>query len=154
MAINITLLLLLLSYSMVASQSFMYMLALKQLQLGVNGHVYTEIRKRLDTYMRSNFTYVVYAALFSNLTLLILTFRNPGSLLFLMAAIAFMALLADTWLTLKRSLPINDRINTWSADSTPSDWEEYRFKWLRIFRYRQVANLTGFLALLVGAVFG
>lgn len=144
----------LLTYSIIVSQSFMYILALKDVQLNLQAGPYTEVRKLIDTSMRSNFKYVIYAALFFSLLLVILNIKNPGSLVFIAASIAFVALVADTLLTVKGNLPINDIINSWTADNIPANWADYRAKWFRIFQYRQVANITGFVSLLVAAVFG
>ena len=91
---------------------------------------------------------------FSNLMLVISTIKNPGSLVFITATIAFVALVADTLLTVKGNLPINDIINNWTADNIPANWADYRTKWFNIFQYRQIANITGFVSLLIGAVFG
>lgn len=154
MTTKIILLFTLLVYSIIVSQSFMYILALKDVQLGLDANSYTELRKLIDSSMRSNFKYVIYAALLANLGLAISTIRNPGSLLFITTAIAFAALILDTLLTVKGNLPINDVINTWSPDRYPSNWAEYRTKWLSIFQYRQIANITGFVSLLIGSVFG
>lgn len=154
MTTKIILLFTLLAYSIIVSQSFMYILALKDVQLSLDATSYTELRKLIDSSMRSTFKYVIYAALLANLVLVISTIRNPGSLLFITTAIAFAALILDTLLTVKGNLPVNDVINTWSADSYPSNWAEFRTKWLTIFQYRQIANITGFVALLIGSVFG
>lgn len=143
-----------LAYSMIVSQSFMYILALKDVQLQLDANAYTEFRKLIDISMRENFKYVVYVALLSSLALMLATIKNPGSLSFITSAIAFVALVVDTLLTVKGSLPINDVINTWTADSYPANWSEYRTKWLTVFQYRQLANITGFLSLLIGGVFG
>ena len=144
----------LLTYSVVVSQPFMYILALKRVQLNLEANAYIELRKRIDTSMRANFTYVVYAALATNLLWVLANIKNPGSLLFVTAAIAFVALVVDTLLTLKGNMPINAVINTWSADSYPENWADYRSKWLNLFQYRQIATIIGFVSLLIGAVFG
>ncbi|MEQ1678217.1 MAG: hypothetical protein ABL876_16050 [Chitinophagaceae bacterium] len=154
MAIQIVLLLTLLAYSIIVSQSFMYILTLKYSQLHLEAGPYIQLRKLTDTSMRSNFKYVIYAALLTNLTLVILTVKVPGSLLFITAVIAFIALVADTLLTVKGNLPVNDIINTWSPDKYPADWKEYRSRWFTIFQYRQIVSITGFLSLLTGVVFG
>ncbi len=154
MTTKIILVLTLLAYSIIVSQSFMYMLALKNVQLNLEVGSYTELRKLLDAAMRSSFKYVIYAALLANLLLVISTIKNPGSLLFITATIALVALITDTFITVKGSLPINDIINTWTPDNFPSNWAAYRTKWLNILQYRQIANLTGFVSLLIGAVFG
>jgi hypothetical protein len=155
MIVNIIFLVTLLAYSIIASQSFMYILALKEVQLKLGAASYTELRKLIDNSMRKNFKYVVYAALLFNLALVVIaTIKCPGSLLFITAAIAFVALVADILLTLKGNLPINDIINTWSPGNYPANWADYRKNWFHIFLYRQIANITGFLSLLIAAVFG
>ncbi len=154
MTTKIILLLTLFVYSMIVSQSFMYILALKNVQFKLDVNAYIQVRKLIDSSMRSNFKYVVYAALLGNLLLLVSTFESPGSVLSGAATIAFFALLVDTLLMLKGNLPINNIINTWEPDNAPTNWEEYRAKWFSIFQYRQIANILGFLSLLVGAVFG
>ena len=153
MATKIILLLTVIVYSIIAAQSFMYIIALKNTQNSMGAGSYIELRKLLDTNFRANFTIVVYAALILNLLLLIFTIKSPGSILFITAAIAFILLVVDVVLTLKGNLPINDIINTWTPEQYPSNWKEYRAKWLDIFQYRQLANITGFLSLLAGAVF-
>ena len=132
----------------------MYILSLKDVQFSLDANPYTELRKLLDTSMRSKFKYVIYAALVTNLVLLILTIQHPGSLLFIMATIAFVALITDTLLTVKGSLPINDIINTWTPTNYPANWADYRAQWFTVFRYRQMANIIGFICLLTGVVFG
>ncbi|MBL0357307.1 MAG: hypothetical protein IPP72_10675 [Chitinophagaceae bacterium] len=154
MITKIIFLLTLLTYGIIVSQSFMYILALKQVQLNLEANPYIELRKLIDAGMRSNFKYVIYAALLLNLTLMICRVKEPGSLLFITASIAFVTLVADTLLTVKGNLPINDIINTWAPDNYPSNWSEYRKKWFDVFQYRQIANITGFVSLLTGAVFG
>ncbi len=154
MTTKILLLLTILAYSMIVSQSFMYIFTLKYVSLQLNAGPYTELRKLIDFSMRANFKYAVYGALLLNLMLVISTMKNPGSLLFITCTIAFAALVCDTLLTVKASLPINDVINAWTPNSVPANWTEYRDKWLTIFQYRQIANILGFLSLLIGGVFG
>ncbi len=154
MIINIIFLLTLLSYSIIVSQAFMYILSLKNVQLKLQADSYTELRKLIDTSMRGNFKYVVYAALLFTPALVIVTSKTPGSLEFIMAVIAFVSLIADTVLTLKGNLLINDTINGWSPCTCPPNWADYRKKWFYIFQYRQLATITGFLCLLIAAVFG
>lgn len=142
------------SYSWVVSQSFMYVIALENVQLSMEAASYIELRQLLDTSFRANFKFVLVGALVSNLLLLIVTAREYKSVLFVTAAIAFIGLITDTLLTLKGNVPINDVINTWTAASHPADWHRTRAEWLTVFHCRQLANGTGFLALLAGLTFG
>jgi hypothetical protein len=154
MSNKIILLITLLAYSIIVSQSFMYILALKDVQLKLEFNTYTEIRKLIDLSMRANFKYAIYAALLGNLLLVMSNIKNPSSLIFITSTISLIALIADIFLTLKGSLPINDMINTWSSDNYPKNWSEIRMQWFNIFQYRQIANITGWISLLIGAVFG
>jgi phosphate starvation-inducible membrane PsiE len=144
----------LLAFAMIASQAFMYMLSLKQVQLNLGANSYIEIRKLIDISMRASFKYVIYVALLANVLLIIVTAKTPTSLVFISATIALVALVAEIVLTLKGNLPINDIINTWSVDNYPANWITLRDKWFTIFQYRQIASITGFVSLLIGAVFG
>lgn len=153
MATKITLLVTVLAYSFVVSQSFMYILALKNVQLNLEGGTYTTLRQLIDTNMRSTFKYVLYTAVIANIILLALNGKQAGSLLFITTAIALVALIADILITVKGNLPVNDIINSWSPDNFPSNWADYRDKWFRIFQYRQVINTLGFVSLLIGVTF-
>jgi hypothetical protein len=154
MGTNMIFLLTLLSYSIIVSQSFSYIISLKNVQLSFDAPSYIKFRKLTDTNFRAKYKYPVYAALLSNILLVILNIKNPSGLLFITATIAYAALLTDTVLTLKGNMPINNLINTWSVNNYPADWTDYRAKWLNIFQYRQIANIIGFVSLLIGAVFG
>lgn len=131
----------------------MYLIALKHVQINLGANSYIEIRKLLDVAMRNNYRYVLYIAVCANLSLLLVNVKNPGGIIFITATIAFIALIAEILLTLKGSLPINDVINKWSADNCPVDWTEYRRSWFRIFRYRELVSIAGFVSLLTGIVF-
>ncbi|MGB8190988.1 MAG: hypothetical protein WCF67_03670 [Chitinophagaceae bacterium] len=154
MATKIIFTITLLAYAMIASQAFMYILSLKQVQLNLGANSYTEIRKLTDASMRASFKYVIYTALLANLLLVIVAAKTPNSLVFISATIALIALIAEIMLTLKGNLPINDVINTWRVDNVPANWSTFREQWLTIFQYRQIASITGFVSLLIGAVFG
>lgn len=154
MATKIIFTITLLAYAMIASQAFMYILSLKQVQLSLGATAYTEIRKLIDLSMRASFKYVIYAALLANVLLVIATIKTPGSLVFIAATIALLALVAEITLTLKGNLPINDIINTWDANTIPANWETIRAKWFTVFQYRQIASITGFVSLVIAAIFG
>lgn len=153
MANKIMLLISLLSYSIVVSQPFMYMLALSYTQKNISAAGYTEMRKLIDTAMRNHFKYVLYTAVLATLALVVLNSGEPGGLMFATACIALIALVAEILLAVKGNVPINNIINTWPAGNPPAEWTIYRDKWLRILGYRGMATITGFVALLVSAIF-
>lgn len=154
MLVKIILALTLTLYAVIASQSFMYILALKPATLGLDANGYINLRKLIDAAMMANLKYVMYAALAANLLLVAFLMKTPGSLLFILAAFSLLMLVVDILVAVKGNVPINAIINTWSADNYPTNWTEYRDRWLQLFQYRQVAVITGFISLVIGVVFG
>jgi len=154
MILNITLFVALIAYSIIVSQSFMYVLALRNTQLRMDAHSYIVFRHLVDANMQAKFRYVVYASIVATLTVTILTLSSGSGLMIGCTAFAFVALVADTAVTIRGNLPINKIMNTWSAEAYPADWSTLRAKWLHCFQWRQIFNVTGFVALVAGVVFG
>ena len=103
-------------------------------------------QKNIERLFQEKFKYAIYIALLCNLALVISTAKNPGSLIFITSAIALVGLIIDILITVKGNLPINDIINSWSPQNKPANWTEYRSKWLELFQYRQIANITAYLS--------
>ncbi len=153
MLVQIVLLITLILYAIIASQSFMYMLALKTLQLKLDAAGYIIFRQLIDASMMARLKYVMYAALIANTILVALLINTIGSLLFLSALLAGILLVVDMLIAVKGNLPINAVINSWSINNYPANWVEYRERWLKFFRYRQLAVITGFVSLVIATVF-
>ncbi|MBI1342211.1 MAG: hypothetical protein GC171_04650 [Terrimonas sp.] len=154
MEIKIIILLNLICYSFIVSQSLIYIIALSDVQRSMNAPAYIAFRKSLDRNFRKKFKYPFYLTLLSNSALVLVCGNQPGTLRFLTAVVALAAFMIDTFFMLKGNMPINNLINTWSDDDYPANWAAFRQQWLAHFRKRQVANITGYTCLLVGAVFG
>ena len=153
MQTKIILLLTILSYSAIVGQSFMYIIALKNVQHKMAAASYIELRKLMDAAFRVKYKFAVYAALLSNLVLLVMISKTYWSIFFVTSCLAFFALIIDTVLSVKGNVPINKEINTWTTNTYPADWADYRTEWLQIFQYRQIVTITGFIILLIGAMF-
>jgi hypothetical protein len=151
---KIILLLTIVAYSVIVAQTYMYIVALKNVQMSMGGGSYIQLRKLLDTNFRANYKYAVYAALIMSLVLVLINLKSPKSVLFITATIALIALITDVLLMMKGNMPINNLINTWTPVHYPDNWAVYRAKWLQIFFYREIATVTGFISLVIGAVFG
>lgn len=154
MEIKITLFITLLLYAAVISQSFFYMLAMSNVMKNMQATSYIEARHLLDRNLRNSLTGVYYSALLSSIALTAFSVTNPKGLLFICSIIALIALIIDVLLTLKGNKPLNRTINTWTASNYPSNWKQYRSKWFAFYSARQVINLTGFIVLLAGMIFG
>ena len=153
MATQIILLFDLLFYSIVAAQSISYIISLTDVQQRMNVNEYIVFRKLTDQNFRLKFSKVVYSTLLSSLALVIITVIHFNIVLLICAVVALLAFIIDIMITLKGNLPINDVINTWTSESYPANWNDYREKWFGYFRLRQIVNLTGFVSLLIGSVF-
>lgn len=154
MLLNLVLFFTILAYSIIVSQSFMYILSLRHMQLNLQASEYIAVRKLIDAGMNSRFRYVFYLALIFSLLLVVVCAFYASGLLFISACIAFVALIADTIITVKGNLPINTEINRWTDEQFSHDWEKYRMQWLTFYQYRQILNITGFVCLVAGVVFG
>lgn len=144
----------LLAFSFIVSQSFLYIIALVNVQRSMDAPSYIQLRKLLDRNFRAKFSIAIYTSLVTSFALCIVTASDPGSVLFISSIIAFISLVIDVILTMKGNMPINNRINTWTTTMYPDNWQLYREKWLRIFRFRQLVSIIGFISLLLGALFG
>lgn len=154
MEIKITLFITLLLYAVVISQSFFYLLAMDSASRNMEAATYIESRKLLDNRLRKTLARAYYSALLASIALTAFCVTNPSGLLFISSIISLVALLADIALTLKGNVPLNQIINSWTVSNYPEDWHQYRSKWFAYYNARQVINLTGFIMLVVGMVFG
>jgi hypothetical protein len=153
MITNIALLITLLAYSVIVSQSFMYLLALRDTQLNMDIGNYIQFRKLIDRNMRTKFRYVTYSALFASMLLIPISFRAGSLSLIVASLVGFCMLVVDLLITIKGNLPINSTINDWTNDHYPTNWTAVRARWLKFFLYRQIVNITGFAVLVAGVVF-
>ncbi|HET6994193.1 MAG TPA: hypothetical protein VFI06_04375, partial [Chitinophagaceae bacterium] len=97
---------------------------------------------------------VYYLALIASIALTSFCVINPSGVLFICSVISLLLLITDIALSLKGNVPLNKAINSWTASDYPSNWKEYRSKWFCVYNIRQAANITGFISLLAGLIFG
>jgi len=150
---HILLFITLLLYSIIVSQSLSYIISLRRVQQALDAPGYLNWRKLTDQLFHQRFRPVVYASLVSNLALVIVSALFKELFLFGCSTMAFVALVADTWVAVKGNLPINAIINQWTPQNIPADWQLYRRRWLQLFSVRQVLNIIGYTSLLAAAVF-
>lgn len=153
MELKILILLNLLVYTVIVSQSFMYIIAMRNVQESMGAASYIELRKLLDRNFLKKFKPVVYSALVLGLALVAAAAFQSSKVLLAGSSIAFAGLLIDVVLIVKGDMPINRIINSWTLETFPANWVEYRSRWLYWFSWRQVANISGFIALLIAVIF-
>jgi hypothetical protein len=153
MLTQVVLFLALFAYSFVVSQSFSYIISLRNVLGRLDANSYILMRKLIDENFRAKFKYVFYSTWIFVPVLCIVSAVEKDFFVFTCALISLAGYLADTIFMLKGNMPINNTINSWNNESYPSDWDRYRQLWFRAFTKRQVSNTIGFISLLVAAVF-
>ena len=154
MAIKITLFITLLMYAVVISQSFFYILAMSVTLKKMRAQTYIETRNLLTENLQAPLQIVYYTTLSASVLLTAFCVVNPGGLLFIASLIALVALVADALLALKGNIPLNKYINSWTSTDYPVNWQRYRAQWFNLYHIRQALNITGFVSLLAGLIFG
>lgn len=154
MEIKITLFITLLMYAFVISQSFFYILAMSSTLKKMQAGTYIETRNLLTRTLQAPLQVVYYTALAASLLLTSFCVVNPHGWLFITSVIALVTLVADVVLATRGSVPLNNYINSWTSSNYPEDWQQYRSKWFNVYHIRQGLNITGFISLLAGLVFG
>ena len=154
MLIKITLFITLLTYAIVISQSFFYILAMSVTLKKMRAQTYIETRNLLTETLQAPLQVVYYTTLAASVLLTSFCVVNPGGILFITSVIALIALLADVLLALKGNIPLNKFINSWTSQDYPYNWRQYRAKWFTLYHVRQALNITGFVSLLAGLIFG
>lgn len=154
MEIKISLFITLILYAMVAAQSFFYILAMSRTAKSMQPVTYIESRQLLDKNLQVSLKVTYYLALIASITLTSFCVINPSGILFICSMVSLVLLIVDIVLSLKGNVPVNREVNSWTSTNYPANWQEYRAKWFSIYTIRQAANITGFISLLGGLVFG
>jgi hypothetical protein len=115
---------------------------------------YIESRQLLDKNLQVTLRLIYYLTLVASIALTSFCVINPTGILFICSLISLHLLVIDIVLSLKGNGPLNKIINSWTASEYPDNWKEYRSKWFAIYNIRQAANITGFISLLAGLIFG
>jgi hypothetical protein len=136
------------TFAVVASQHAFYAVGLGRTQCALGASAYVELRNAIDDVLRKSLP-PVYLATLACAVLSVIVHDGAARGF---AVLALAALGVEAWLMLKRSVPINARMQTWTPDAVPADWQETRSEWLAVFAQRQVAVAIGFTATLLGAL--
>lgn len=154
MEIKITLFITMLLYAFIISQSFFYILAMSGIMKKMQAETYIETRNLLTQKLKVPLQVIYYTALSSSLLLTAFCVVNPTGWLFISSMIALITLVADSLLAVKGNIPLNKYINSWTTANYPNNWQQYRAKWFSHYHIRQAINITGFISLLAGWIFG
>ena len=74
----------------------------------------------------------------------VLLFPDKNSAEFYLLAASFCLMMVTLVVTITTELPIVNKIKQWTVETTPSDWESIRDKWVRCHAWRVFPALVGF----------
>ncbi len=154
MLIKISLVITMILYSLIVCESFFYRMALSGAIKKMRAAVFIETKKLIDRELQTSLVTVYYMAIAFSIALTAFCVVNPNGLLFICSVISLLILLIDLLLLVTGILPLNKMINTWTTTDYPDNWETIHSKWSRLIYLRHRVNITGFIILLTGTVFG
>lgn len=109
------------------------------------------IVKRMSQNMAPVMTALMPLALLSTLPVLILSFdTRPHTFYLTLAALALFIVTLIVTLTVE--VPIVTKIDSWTPDVLPEDWERLRDRWGSFHLLRVIPAMAGLVFLLVGAI--
>jgi hypothetical protein len=76
-------------------------------------------------------------------------FGAPSVVARTLSAIAAVLLITDIVLTVRRQLPLNQEIQSWTEATIPGDWAQTRDKWTANHSIRAVLGVSAFLCVLI-----
>ncbi len=144
----------LIAYALVTSQPLFYLLAMSKAQKSMSAPTYIETRNLLDKHLQVSLRIVYYCTLVTSSVFFLWSVKDPLTMRALCSGISLIAFLIDLRLLLSADIPINKIISGWTPQNYPADWENYRNKWFYYYHRRQIADIVGFISLLVCAIFG
>lgn len=139
----------LLLYLFIASQGMFYLIGINRALQNISISAFVEQRKSIDAVIGDPLRFLYFSSIGIAVIILLYTFRNPGSIIFLSVALSLSCILADMSLAIKKSIPLNEIINNYPANNY-NDMQTLRKKWLSYISLRGAISIIGLLVLLSG----
>ncbi|MGN7886759.1 hypothetical protein [Dyadobacter sp. 22481] len=135
-------------YFFVAAQGAFYRVGFGKALFDISPESFIELRKAVDPRVRRPLRALYISSLATTLTWLVLTVSAGGLLTYGPVLVAFLLLVADLALALKRSEPVNVLIN---ADllNTHQGYVNARDEWMKFIFLRGSLVVAGFVVLML-----
>jgi uncharacterized membrane protein len=151
-AIKTVRLLHLLSYLLVTSQVLFYLFILCDSLKVISLENFIELRKVIDSLMIGRFKVMYYSCLALCVIAVVLAAKQPSSGFFITSVMALIFLIADLWITVRGSMPLNELMHTYTPGHSTADWETVRTQWLDYMKYRGIIITMGMTTLIGGLI--
>jgi hypothetical protein len=138
-------------YFFIAAQGAFYHLGFGKALFNISAENFIELRKAVDPEVRGKFKALYLSALAVMFIWFLMADKSGGFWSYGPVLIAFLLLVADMFLILKFSEPVNELINSDLLDSKES-FMLARVEWLKFIFIRGYLSISGFTILLVHLV--
>jgi hypothetical protein len=138
-------------YFIIAAQGAFYHFGFGKALYNIPSENFIELRKAVDPIVRGKFKVVYLSALAVMFVWFILVDKSAGFWSYGPVIIALLLLIADLFLIVKFSEPINELVNS-NLLNTKESFEEARDQWLKFIMIRGYLSISGFVVLLLHLV--
>jgi hypothetical protein len=138
-------------YFIIAAQGAFYHFGFGKALYNIPSENFIELRKAVDPIVRGKFKVVYLSALAVMFVWFILVDKSAGFWSYGPVIIALLLLIADLFLIVKFSEPINELVNS-NLLNTKESFEEARDQWLKFIMIRGYLSVSGFVVLLLHLV--
>jgi hypothetical protein len=152
MLIGLLALITVLLYAVVVSQPLFYALALGRASTALGAASYVELRQRINAAIAGPLVRVYAAAFAAASALAVVALVSGKWPTALGGAIGASGLVLDLAIAVRRNVPINRRMDGWTATTIPDDWMDHRSRWSAALTLRGWLLGACFLALVAGIV--
>jgi hypothetical protein len=139
-------------YFFVAAQGAFYHVGFGRALFNISPEGFIELRKAVDPQVRGKLKALYLSALATMFTWLVLAVNSGGLLFYGPVLVAFLLLVSDLVLALKRSEPVNELINSNLLNTTQA-YAAARTEWMKYIFVRGSLAVAGFVLLLLYLAF-
>ncbi len=126
--------------------------ALSRSMSALEPDVFLAVVRRMSQNIAPVMTLLMPVTLLSLVPVLLLSY-NKQPKIFSLTLIGFALFLVALLVTMLIEVPIVKQIETWTVPTLPGDWQQLRDRWGAFHVVRIVTAMTGFILLVVGAIF-
>jgi hypothetical protein len=113
---------------------------------------FLEQRKAVDAIFRKRYQPIYYLSLLFSGIMVAISVYQTDFLSITFHAVAFVCLMADVTIALKKNNPINKLVNCYATGDENIDWQDARLRWLKFIEMRGLFISIGLLSLLIDAI--
>jgi len=126
-----------------------YLIGINKALLNISISAFIEQRKAVDAVIGDPLRFFYFSSIAIAILILVFTFKNPGSIIFITVALSFVCILADMSFAIIKSIPLNNIINNYPSNNY-ANIQGVRSDWLAFINIRGAISIGGLFILLSG----